>query len=518
MKLKALLLGLAIAASQTGYSMDGIQEPENAACKLVKKFVTITQANDNIEAITNALAEILSDDGYAVGSLFGIQRRPKISRKPYDLMIEYLSDGQKAALYDNLSFSKYAPNYTLTAMSQQSSLLFNLPNMIAQGISSFLREGAPRGTAYIGDDRSNDVKNSTNDIFSGRPVRSSYYLSRMFDPIATELFHKVKPITEGGNITGNLTGTVTGNATNVSGIVAVVNGGTGGSTSTNARTNLGIGLIDNTSDASKPVSTAQQAALDLKANLNSPTFTGLPVLPTGAVAVTQALNDNSTKLATTEYIANALADASGSITNSVADATTTNKGKILLAGDIGGTAASPTVITVGGKTKDEIVAGVSLANNATNSNLENSIVKRDANGAFVGNLTGNATNITGIVTIANGGTGTSTVAGFKTNFSLDNLDNTSDANKPISALTQTALNTKINSSLIGATSGVASLGSDGKIPTAQLPAFSIASAPPFVKNTFAKLSPANSTILWAASLRASLACCGAIVVSTSACA
>ena len=59
MKLKALLLGLAIAASQTGYSMDGIQEPENAACKLVKKFVTITQANDSIEAITNALAEIL---------------------------------------------------------------------------------------------------------------------------------------------------------------------------------------------------------------------------------------------------------------------------------------------------------------------------------------------------------------------------------------------------------------------------------------------------------------------------
>ena len=37
------------------------------------------------------------------------------------------------------------------------------------------------------------------------------------------------------------------------------------------------------------------------------------------------------------------------------------------------------------------------------------------------------------------------------------------------------MNTKINSSLIGATSGVASLGSDGKIPTAQLPSFSIAS-------------------------------------------
>lgn len=37
---------------------------------------------------------------------------------------------------------------------------------------------------------------------------------------------------------------------------------------------LGLGNINNTSDANKPVSTAQQAALDLKANLASPIFTG----------------------------------------------------------------------------------------------------------------------------------------------------------------------------------------------------------------------------------------------------
>jgi hypothetical protein len=35
---------------------------------------------------------------------------------------------------------------------------------------------------------------------------------------------------------------------------------------------VGLGNVDNTSDASKPVSTAQQTALDLKANLISPTF------------------------------------------------------------------------------------------------------------------------------------------------------------------------------------------------------------------------------------------------------
>jgi hypothetical protein len=37
---------------------------------------------------------------------------------------------------------------------------------------------------------------------------------------------------------------------------------------------VGLGSVDNTSDAAKPVSTAQQTALDAKAPLASPTFTG----------------------------------------------------------------------------------------------------------------------------------------------------------------------------------------------------------------------------------------------------
>lgn len=41
-----------------------------------------------------------------------------------------------------------------------------------------------------------------------------------------------------------------------------------------ARTNLSLGNVNNTSDANKPVSTATQTALDLKANIASPTFTG----------------------------------------------------------------------------------------------------------------------------------------------------------------------------------------------------------------------------------------------------
>jgi alpha-tubulin suppressor-like RCC1 family protein len=45
---------------------------------------------------------------------------------------------------------------------------------------------------------------------------------------------------------------------------------------------VGLGNVSNTSDANKPVSTAQQAALTLKANLASPAFTGTVLLPAGS--------------------------------------------------------------------------------------------------------------------------------------------------------------------------------------------------------------------------------------------
>ena len=52
---------------------------------------------------------------------------------------------------------------------------------------------------------------------------------------------------------------------------------------------VGLGNVDNTTDAGKPVSTAQQTALDLKANLASPTFTGTVVLPNSQALVTPVL-------------------------------------------------------------------------------------------------------------------------------------------------------------------------------------------------------------------------------------
>jgi len=70
-----------------------------------------------------------------------------------------------------------------------------------------------------------------------------------------------------------------------------------------ARTAVGLGNVDNTSDANKPVSTATQTALNLKANIASPTFTGTPAAPT------PSFNDNTTKIGTTAFFFNQVSNA-----------------------------------------------------------------------------------------------------------------------------------------------------------------------------------------------------------------
>jgi hypothetical protein len=66
---------------------------------------------------------------------------------------------------------------------------------------------------------------------------------------------------------------------------------------------VGLGNVDNTSDASKPVSTAQQAALDLKANLAGPTtFTGTTNCATlNASGTVTAANVRSTGIMYTQF-------------------------------------------------------------------------------------------------------------------------------------------------------------------------------------------------------------------------
>ena len=64
-------------------------------------------------------------------------------------------------------------------------------------------------------------------------------------------------------------------------------------------------------------------------------------------------------------------------------------------------------------------------------------------------------------------------AAARTAIGLGNVDNTSDAGKPISTATQTALDGKQSTAEKGSANGYASLDSGGKLPQAQLPAIAI---------------------------------------------
>lgn len=76
-------------------------------------------------------------------------------------------------------------------------------------------------------------------------------------------------------------------------------------TASQVKTMLSLGNVDNTADASKPVSTAQQTALNLKANLASPALTGTPTAPTAASAT------NTTQIATTAFVQTAVSNLIG---------------------------------------------------------------------------------------------------------------------------------------------------------------------------------------------------------------
>ena len=91
-----------------------------------------------------------------------------------------------------------------------------------------------------------------------------------------------------------------------------------------------------------------------------------------------------------------------------------------------------------------------IANNAINAskiaNLSITDIKIvNVSGAkVIGNIKGNAENVTGIIAIANGGTGATTITSAKQNLGLNNVDNTKDLEKPVSLATQSLINSKLS--------------------------------------------------------------------------
>jgi len=142
---------------------------------------------------------------------------------------------------------------------------------------------------------------------------------------------------------------------------------------------VGLGNVDNTSDANKPVSTAGQTALDLKANLASPTFTGTVVLPDNTVAL-------GTKT-TGDYVATITGG-----TGVTSTAATTGEGTTHSL-SIGQAVATTDNVTFAGVTADAIKVGVTGANEIDTTSGDLTIdsaggtVTIDDNLTVTGNLT-----------------------------------------------------------------------------------------------------------------------------------
>ena len=99
---------------------------------------------------------------------------------------------------------------------------------------------------------------------------------------------------------------------------------------------VGLGNVDNTADTAKPVSTAQQTALDLKANLASPTFTGTIEIPNisdleAAVTANTAKATNVTTNLGVTTTSTTIDVTSSDGTNATLPVATTNAGGILSA-------------------------------------------------------------------------------------------------------------------------------------------------------------------------------------------
>ena len=223
------------------------------------------------------------------------------------------------------------------------------------------------------------------------------------------------------------------------GAVDSVNGRTGAVVLT--KSDVGLSNVDNTTDANKPVSSATQTALNLKANLASPTFTGtvsgITKSMVGLGNVDNISDANKPVSTATQAALDLKANASA--------VTTALAGKADLVGGFIPTAQIPAIAITEVFPVASQAAMLALTAQRGDMALRTDnghryVLSTDSPGTLADWVDLGAA--TDLVASVNGQTGVVVLA--KADIGLGNVDNTSDANKPVSTAQQSALNLKAN--------------------------------------------------------------------------
>ena len=186
------------------------------------------------------------------------------------------------------------------------------------------------------------------------------------------------------------------------------------------KADVGLSNVDNTADSAKPVSTAQQTALNLKANLASPALTGTPTAPTAATAT------NTTQLATTAFVQAVKAADTGSSATALTLKTartingTSFNGSANITTASWGTARNIAV----GSTAKSVDGSVDVSWTVAEIGAEPVLAAGTTSQYYRGDKTWQTLN--------------------KAAVGLSSVDNTADSDKPVSTAQQTALNLKAN--------------------------------------------------------------------------
>lgn len=198
---------------------------------------------------------------------------------------------------------------------------------------------------------------------------------------------------------------------------------------------LGLGNVNNTSDARKPISQAQQAALDAKVD-KSLTINGYPltsnvVLPDPIAGRLDQVNNTSdlnkpistaTQLALDNKVNNTITINGYALTSDVA-----LSAEDIGLGQVNNTSDADKPVSNATQSALDIInsslTSLSTAFNSLANSLQNYVLK---------------------TTSVNGHGLSTNVALVKGDIGLGNVDNTSDATKPISTAQQTALNLKVD--------------------------------------------------------------------------